>query len=526
MEFVGQYSKNSNFTGTTTIYMMKLPATGPMINKYKYLLIVIFAAGIILSSCKEEPQLWKVDSEEQVIGDFIAANPDEFSEFNTLIELAGMGALLRIRGPYTLFLPTNEAMKDFYALKGVNGLQDFSPEFHEELCRNHFIGNFISTGDIGLGALNNVNGLGDYLPSEFAGSDIIIAKYSKIIKRDIYCSNGVIQVMDKVLDPVVEDVYSVVGSDPAYSIFTEGLRRTGLKDTLQIITFPYGNKEARTRFTLLAVSDSIYQSYGINNVDELIEWSGANPDSITYLDNPFYRYMEYHCLNGSYYLSNLETGVYPILSRDNNVAFTIDNDYKINVDKDTKEYTGFNIPASNTPAKNGALHAIDDILPAPEPIPARVLFETTDFFDLQQGDYYLKYYYRFFDGANDLEKIKWRGNYLQYYYKEQGGATINEDCIAIQGGWWEISVTFPKVMKGAYEIYLFQPGWGDVTDCVVSLDGVSTGYTYTGPYGTGPGGLQKVGEAIFETTEEHTITIRNIIAGMVFWDYVEFVPIN
>ena len=492
---------------------------------FRYYILLLLSSLMLMQSCKEEPQLWKVDSEEQVIGDYIASNPDEYSEFNKLVDLAGLKALLKIRGPYTVFLPTNKAMTDFYALKGVNGLDDFSPEFHEELCRNHFVGNFISSGDIGLGALNEVNGLGDYLSSEFEGSDIIISKSSKIIKRDIYCSNGVIHVIDQALDPVMEDIFTVIEKDPSYTIFTEGLRRTNLKDTLQIITFPYGNKEARTRFTILAVADSIYENYEIYNVDDLIEWCGANPDSVTYLDNPFYRYMEYHCMNGSYFLSNLETGVYPILSRDNNVAFTIDTDYKINLDRDTKEYTGFNIPASNTAAKNGALHAIDDILPAIDPVPARVLFETTDFFDLQQGDYYLKYYARFFDGENDFEKIKWRGNYLQYYFKVQGGATLNEDCLAIQGGWWEISVTFPKVMKGAYEVYLYQPGWGDITDCVVSLDGEPTGYTYTGPYGTGPGGRQKVADAVFETTAEHTITIRNIMAGMVFWDYVEFVPV-
>ena len=68
------------------------------------------------------------------------------------------------------------------------------------------------------------------------------------------------------------------------------------------------------------------------------------------------------------------------------MAFTIDTDYKINYDLDTKQNTGFNIPASNTPAKNGALHSVDDLLPSIEPEPATVTFETTDFFDLQQGD--------------------------------------------------------------------------------------------------------------------------------------------
>ena len=494
--------------------------------RIKVSIVLIVAVSMVFNSCKEEPQLWKVNSSQQVIGDFIASNPDEFSEFNKLVELAGMSALLKIRGPFTVFLPTNEAMMEYYSLKGVSGVEDFSAEIQEQICRNHFVNAFIGTGDIGLGGLREINGLGDYLSSEFEGSDILISKTSKIIKRDIYCSNGVIQVLNKVMDPVVQDIFSLVSADPSYTIFSDGLARTGLKDTLQIISFPYGNGEARTRFTLLAVADTIYHRYGINDVDDLIEYLDANPDSITYLENPFYRYMEYHCLNGSYYLSDLETGVYPILSRDNNVAFTIDTDYKINYNRDTELYTGFNIPASNTAAKNGSLHSVDNLLPAIDPIPASVTFETTDFFDVKQGDYYQDHFVRFFDGENKFEKIKWRGNYLQYYFHGNSTAIVNGDCFAIQGGWWEISITFPKVMKGEYEVYLFQPNWGDVTDCVVYLDGESTNYTYTGAYGTGAGGLQKVADASFETTAEHTITIRNIMAGMVFWDYVVFEPVK
>ncbi|MFH0758845.1 MAG: hypothetical protein V2B15_16270, partial [Bacteroidota bacterium] len=254
-------------------------------------------------------------------------------------------------------------------------------------------------------------------------------------------------------------------------------------------------------------------------------WCGANPDSVSYLNNPFYRYMEYHCLNNSYYLSDLETGVYPILSRDNNLSFTIDTDYKINYDRNTKAYTGFIIPASNTPAKNGALHATNDILPAIEPAPASVTFETTDFFDLTQRDYYQSYYERFFDGENTFEKIKFSGDYLLYYYQVNNTSIVNGDCFSMQG-WWTISITFPKVMKGKYEVFVFQPPWSDVTDCAVYLDGKLTPYVYTGSFGTGAGGIQKVADADFTSTAEHTIALRNVSAGMVFWDYVVFEPVQ
>lgn len=489
-------------------------------------LILVFIS-LLCHSCREEAQLWRVASEEQVIRDYISSNPEQFSEFEKLMNITGMGGLLNVRGPYTLFLPDNEAMETYYSSKNVSSIEDFSAEFQKDLILNHLVAEAFSTSDFGLGALRETNAIGDYVVTEFQGSDIIVAKYSKIINRDIICANGFIHVTDAVLDPVTMDIFSLVSSDDSYHIFSEGLNLTGLKDTLQRISFPYGNREARNRFTLLAVPDTIYERYGINDVYELMAWCGADPDSVTYLNNPFYRYMEYHCMNGSYYLSDLNTGIYPILSRDNNIHFRIDDDYKINYDSDTETYTGFIIDASNTPAKNGALHAVNDIMPVTFPEPATIIFETTDFFDLKESDYYLNYYKRFFDGENTFAKIKWEGNYLLYYYKPIQGGIENHDALSMRG-WWNVSVTFPKVMKGKYEIYIFQPGWTSVTDCVAYLDGEATPYTYTGPYGGtgGTGGLQKIADADFPTTAEHTITLRNISAGGMFWDYVQFTPVK
>ncbi len=490
--------------------------------------IIPILPGIVflLTCCQSDIQYMDKKPEEMVISQYIESNPD-FTEFNNILEAAGLKSCLSVRGPYTLFLPDNKAMLAYYKLKNVNSFTDFSKLFQNELIRNHIVGFEIPTNEIGLGALKETNAIGDYLVSEFEGTDIIISKYSKIIKRNIRTSNGYIHVVDRVLDPVTKDIFSVVASDPSYKIFTEGLELTGIKDTLQLISFPYGKTIARTRFTILAVADTIYHRYGIYNTGDLIKWCGANPDSLTYLNNPFYRYMEYHCLSGSYYLSDLNTGLCPVLSADNNIMFTIDTDYKLNLDNETKKYTGFIIPASNTPAKNGALHAINNILPVTEPEPTKVIFETTDFFDLKQGDYYGKYYWRFFDGENTFAKIKWEGDGLLYFYSEAYHKLKNLDCLKMYG-WWTISVTFPKVMKGKYKISIFQPDWPEITNSAVYIDGVMTPYVYSGyAGGTGvSGGLQKIGEAVFPTTAEHTITLRNIASGELFWDYVIFEPVK
>jgi uncharacterized surface protein with fasciclin (FAS1) repeats len=497
------------------------------ITRSKIMFVLLIMISFIFSNCGEEAQLWAPKSQEQLAGDYIASNPDQFSEFEKLMKATGMESVLNVRGPYTVFLPDNDAMFAFYKLKNVNALEDFSDGFLKALILNHIVAYQIVTDDMGLGALTETNGLGDFVPTEFEGADIIIGKYSKIIKRDIRTANGYIHVIDRVFDPVTKDIYSIVSADPSYTIFAEGLKLSGLKDTLQIISFPYGKSTARTRFTVLAVPDSIYNRYEIYNVNDLIDWCNAAPDSLTYLNNPFYRYIEYHCLNGSFYLSDLNTGLYPILSKDNNLFVTMNDDYKINLDKKTNTYTGFIVPASNTPAKNGVLHAVYDVMPVIEPEPATVIFETTDFFDLKQGDYYLKYYQRFFDGQNTFAKIKWEGDYLLYYYKPIQDGIDKHDCLTILG-WWSVSVTFPKVMKGKYRISIFQPGWNDVTNCIAYIDGVMTPYYYTGPMGHtgGAGGLQQIAEVDFTTTAEHTVTLKNNVYGSLYWDYIKFEPIR
>jgi len=492
---------------------------------FKRLIFLLAFTSLVISSCKQEPVLWKVDSTDQVASDYIKSKP-EYSEFAKLVEVTDLNALLGIRGPYTIMLPNNDAMFAYYKQKGVSSLMDFDEKFRRELALNHIITNEIPSGDFGLGALRDTNAIGDYLVTEFQGSDIILNKYSKIIHRDIRLANGYAHVIEQVIDPLTKDIFTVVSEDPSYKIFTEGLKITGIKDTLQQITFPYGPKTARTRFTILAVPDTIYQRMGINNVNDLIQWTGANPDSVSYLNNPFYRYMEYHCIAGTYYLSDLNTQLYPILSHDNNVSMNIDTDYRINYQLKTKKYTAFIVPASNTPAKNGAIHAIAGLLPVIEPDPVTIIFETTDFFDLRQKDCFGKYYDKWSDGKNTFAKIHWVGNYMQYYYKPTQPENIKYDALQMFG-YWELSVTFPKVMKGKYSVSIYQPVWGDaIAPCRVFLDGVNTGIEYKTTATGGAAGLQKIADADFKTTAEHTITITNFLFGGCWWDYAKFEPVK
>jgi len=480
--------------------------------------------SLLFSFCTQEAKMWPVKSIDQVAGDYISTN-SEYSEFNKLIEMTGLTALMKIRGPYTIMLPNNDAMFAFYKQKGVSSLNDFDAAFLESLVKNHIITNEIPSSDIGLGALRDTNAIGDFLVTEFDGSDIIINKYAKIIKRDVLVANGFIHVLDRVLDPITKDLYTITAEDPSYKIFAEGLKITGLKDTLQIISFPYGKGKARTRFTLFAVADTIYQRYGINNVNDLIKWTGANPDSVTFMNNPFYRYMEYHCLDGTHYLSDFKTQIYPILSHDNNISLTIDTDYKINFKPNVTKYTGFIIPASNTAAKNGVIHAINDILPVSDPEPGIITFETTNFFDFQQQDCVGKYYKKWSDGQNTFANIKFEGLYLLYYYKINHGRTpiTKSDQLSMVGYFW-IEITTPKVMKGHYKLSAgIWSGGEDLCIFDAFADGVKVASVNARISTPSP---IPFADVTYTKTETHKIKIICTGWGSLFWDTIVFTPIK
>lgn len=481
----------------------------------KFLFMTLFLVG-----CYEEPVLWNVKSEDQVIAEYVASN-EQTTEFAKILDATGLSSLLSVRGPFTLFLPTDQAMQEYYTLKGVSSYLDFTdPEFLENLVRNHLIPMKIETGDFGLGAIREVNALGDYLITELDTTGIYLNKHSKIIDMDIPAANGVIHLVEDVIDPVTVSVFDVVANNPSYSLFAEGLRRTKLRDTLQLVTFPYGTKTARTRFTLLAVADTTYNRYGITTIDELISYFTDAPDSVEYLENGFYRYMEYHCLNETYFLNTFETQVYPILSYDNSVSVRIEDDYKLNYNNATKQYTGFFIEESNYPAKNGTVHTLNDILPVFEPEPVSFVLETTDYFDLKQGDYYDKYYMRWFDGQNTFQYIKWEGDYMLYYFKDHDtGKLLNDDCLSMSGWWW-VEITTRKIMKGKYK--LTSNLWSGQISYAVYVDGVNTAVIKFAD----PAETTSCGEFDWTTTERHTIKVVALSPGMLFWDTLIFTVIK
>jgi uncharacterized surface protein with fasciclin (FAS1) repeats len=493
---------------------------------------VLFIA-LVFNACQEEIQELPRTNDQLVIAEYIALNSD-FSKFNELLLDTKLNNLLSIRGPYSLFLPNNDAIESYCAEKSIQSITDLDSLEKRDLVYNHIVPKEFSVSDYQLGTLGEKNALGDNIVTEFQEAEIIINKTARIVKRDVKVSNGTIQIIDKVLEPIKSSVMDILAANPSYSIFAAGLEHTGLKDTLDIISFAYGQSTARTRYTILAVADTTYNRFGIFSYDDLVARYTSAPDSVSFKSNGFYQYMDYHCLDReAYYLSDMPYAatLYSVLSKNNNVQIKVENStYKINTNAEDNSYTGIYIDQSNLPGKNGVIHTINGLLEVSTPSPTTIIWEVTDYFDFKQGEYYLHHFEKFFDPLK-FEGIRWQGEYLQYYIKAAKDAQteLNDDCLNMIG-FWEIEVTTPKIMKGHYTVA--SRVWTGV-EFAVYIDGVQTRIVLGSDVGTITGAVTSDTQPIFNFGEvnwtestQHKVKLVGLRSQTLFWDRLEFIPVK
>ncbi|MBN2213944.1 MAG: fasciclin domain-containing protein [Bacteroidales bacterium] len=337
------------------------------------LTIVVLITASVMNSCEDpdKDKLFKT-AEGITIGEYIDEHPDTLLEFNKVLAKVQSVSFLKAYGQFTCFIPSNEAFQRFYAAKGKSSVDDFVTEdeieFLKQVVAYHICPDSMGTSDFTEGGLPDTTMSGDYLTTSFEEgglSNIVVNDKARIIKRDIVCENGIIHIIDEVLDPVVLTVAEMIDQDPQYTIFSRALKETGLYDSLNMKSI---------KVTLFAESDSAFAADGIHSYDELLvkfSQTGApylNPEDTLYL------WVAYHCVNSTMFLTDLQNMTYENFTR--SIIFSIDKGIEILMNKTT-----INVGLSNNTAKNGNYHALNNMLGF-VPIPVAVYWEVTDYPDL------------------------------------------------------------------------------------------------------------------------------------------------
>lgn len=507
-----------------------------------YICLLFVALTAIQCSDKLKDEVLTV-YDKQPIGTFLESRQD-FSEWVKLLKYTGFFSALNVKDKYTCFVPTNEAVQAYLQEKEYSSVESIPLETARYIVRYSMISapqNYYSSA-FGNGKLQDSTASGDYLITKFRTGGvnaIYVNDYARIISKDVEVINGVIHVVDKVLDPVLRTVKDIVGAEPSYSIFSEALRLSGLGAELERI-YADGRKAYHT---LLVVSDETFAAAQIHDIAGLIRELGAGESGYTDSANPLYRYVAYHCVGGNYAVSDLaefpeSTASKNITTMASGELFSI-SDVKgklyLNKDKEDLQTARFCEERTDMQARNGFVHEVDRIMKVWSPEPSTVLFEFSDYAEFRAVPFFRVYkpgvnnQKQYFTREDAPQEIRWMtipdGNAQLWYENRQTWTSLRyNDAVGIDVGavgWIEFDL--PIVVRGKYKVSLSCNKYNGRGTFQPIFDGVRLGGIINF---NGAAGVYELGKVDFKVTSTHVIRFSVVKTGYAEIDYILFEPIK
>lgn len=507
-------------------------------------------AGIL--ACEEIPNKFETEDDLISIADFLYENQETYSSFIRVMEEADLTDAMRAYNPlgasYTLFLPSNEAFDNFIAESDRYGSMDelvADKEFIHALTRYHVVNRSVATHNFPLGALPDSCLTGDYLVIAYIQSaDSTYFKINNLALldlKDLPMTNGVIHVIDHVLEPVTFSGYDWLRQNEDFSILADLFEITGLNEQMGITTTDALGNVIPNEYSILAESNEIYQARGINNIDDLVAAYSNGESDYTSEDNPVYQLAAYHVLDRSWFLADLKEGtsnyntfaslpLQIVTGVEIKVNPGVENFDSIYQEADSSwvyiDYLEIDLNESNIQTRNGPIHLVNRVIELFKP---NRTIRTFEFFEeplINEVRYEPRTY--IWTRPEEFTELIWSGVDEFIYFKGSSSSekASNRDFISVNGD-FSITYTIPKILPGIYGMQMrVNTAYRYNATIQVYLDGKKMGgnlnLTTGGLNNSTPYRIKNMGIIEFGTYEEHTITVRSLIPGVFIWDWVRF----
>lgn len=230
----------------------------------------------------------------------------------------------------TVFCPTNDAMKQFLAERGVSSIDELDLDYAKAVVMSHIIAdNKYSDAEIDTAAQQGTSIKAQNLYDAYINlsygykkldvddaektdevhcpDSIFINNQARLGRFEgTTCKNGVFYQMASVIKPVAETIYQSLKNNSDYSIFAQAMQDCGydsVANKYSDTTYVQGGSRVINKhtYTCFAVPDYIYKQNGINSVQDLQNYlssHGTNDADLTH-------YMQYHFLKRMYKTSEL-----------------------------------------------------------------------------------------------------------------------------------------------------------------------------------------------------------------------------
>lgn len=236
-------------------------------NKLNYIFLLSVML-MVLSGCKKEASE-AISADNNRIGMVVADNFN-LSVFSTGLNRGGLKNKMLEAGPFTAIAPSDIAFSKI-SLGTPALLLGADPALVSGIMNYHILNGryefnklpFLFNQEIRSG-----NGGKLFVTRWVKGKDTVLTiNGSKVLAQNISASNGLIQVIDRVLEPYKhESVVEAVASDRDLTLFYQALQRAGLIETLN----------GKGPYTIFAANNTAMKNLGfpdlqtINNTDPAV----------------------------------------------------------------------------------------------------------------------------------------------------------------------------------------------------------------------------------------------------------------
>lgn len=331
----------------------------------------------------------------ETVASFCENNP-ELSLFSKMIKDCDATTLLSTYGHYTCFPPTNEAVNNYLKAKGLT-YEQLTVEMKKNIVYSSTIRNeqteYMST-EFTEGSLSTPSMADRYIVISF-GTDaqgqreVMVNKQAKIISSDNEVHNGVIHVVDVVIEPSEETFLNRLHEMKDYSIWSKIYAASDMGKGMNNLYDPNFTGEVGSDYerckmgwTMLVEPDDLLKQSGLivgsdtlASVEEFAsQWYGsADKGKYSSENNALHKFVAYHILNrqmstssfvynGFTVASSYKSKCYEYYETElKNRLIEFKAGEKLNTQKDGT-YVGIDDSRSNIDVANGFIHTLTKLL--------------------------------------------------------------------------------------------------------------------------------------------------------------------
>lgn len=307
-------------------------------------LAIIALISILAISCNN-------DNDNVIVDNTITGKASSTANLSILAQAlvkAELATTLQGSGPFTVFAPTNEAFATFLATTPYTTINDVPKEVLTQILLNHVVTGAVKSTDLttgyiktlAKGSASTTNTLSMYVNT---ASGVKLNGIATVTTADIMASNGVIHIVDKVID--LPTIVTHAAANANFSTLVSVLNRSGEPNFITALS-------GTGPFTVFAPINVAFTDLNTELAPGGI--AGVSAANLT-------KVLQYHVISPANVLAaSLTEGqiATPILTPAQTFTIQLSGGAKI---KDANNRIS-NIIITDVQCSNGVIHAIDKVL--------------------------------------------------------------------------------------------------------------------------------------------------------------------